>query len=230
MRKKSLIWEIEKKELVKIIKKYGTLKAVLDHLGFAQGGNYRTLKERLLKDRIDHKKLQKSNYQYRKHKIHKASLEELTILNSSCSRNTLKRRIIETKLLKYECSMCGLKDKWNGQEIVLVLDHINGIRNDNRIENLRFICPNCNSQTKTFAGRNNKIGKINFFCKKCFKKLKHKNIHGMCIKCYGILKRKVKRPTMEQLEKEIEESSYCSVGKKYGVSDNAIRKWMKNYG
>ena len=52
-----------------------------------------------------------------------------------------------------ECAICGL-DSWRGAAISLHLDHVNGIRNDHRRENLRLLCPNCHSQTVTFAGRN----------------------------------------------------------------------------
>lgn len=51
---------------------------------------------------------------------------------------------------------CGISDEWLGQPVTLQLDHINGVFNDNRLENLRLLCPNCHSQTETFAGRKNK--------------------------------------------------------------------------
>ena len=53
----------------------------------------------------------------------------------------------------HKCVECGLKDSWQNKPINLELDHINGIRSDNRLENLRFLCPNCHSQTKNFKGR-----------------------------------------------------------------------------
>jgi 5-methylcytosine-specific restriction endonuclease McrA len=64
----------------------------------------------------------------------------------------LKRRLISESLLENKCSIqeCGLTE-WCGRPIVLVLDHINGVNNDNRLENLRFLCPNCNSQQDTFC-------------------------------------------------------------------------------
>ena len=55
--------------------------------------------------------------------------------------------------LEYKCE-CGITDTWQGKKITLELDHINGINSDNRIENLRYLCPNCHSQTPTFRGRN----------------------------------------------------------------------------
>ena len=86
------------------------------------------------------------------------------------------------------------------------LDHINGVNNDNRICNLRFLCPNCHSQTDTYGGKSNKKEKI--------KKDRP---------------RKVVRPNKETLIKDVEENGYSATGRKYGVSDNSIRKWLNNY-
>lgn len=66
----------------------------------------------------------------------------------------LKTRILKAKLLEHKCSSCGNDGAWLNQELVLQLDHINGVNDDNRIENLRFLCPNCHSQTLTFCGKN----------------------------------------------------------------------------
>lgn len=79
--------------------------------------------------------------------------EEILIENSLVSRSGLKTHIVNNQLLDSSiCSECGIVD-WNGAPISLHLDHINGINNDNRIENLRFLCPNCHSQTKTYCRR-----------------------------------------------------------------------------
>jgi Zn finger protein HypA/HybF involved in hydrogenase expression len=67
----------------------------------------------------------------------------------------LKTRILKDSLLSHKCSECDLGSEWNGKPIVLELDHVNGVNNDNRLENLRFLCPNCHSQTPTFRGRGN---------------------------------------------------------------------------
>lgn len=78
---------------------------------------------------------------------------QLFVKDSSYTNMTkMKCRIIKNNLIEYKCSICGIS-KWNGKDLVLQLDHINGDNRDNRLENLRFLCPNCHSQTETFCKR-----------------------------------------------------------------------------
>lgn len=81
-------------------------------------------------------------------------LENMLVKNSSFKRVSIKRKIIQEGTIPYECEKCHNKGWWEGEKLSLVLDHRNGINNDHRKENLRFLCPNCNSQTPTFSGRN----------------------------------------------------------------------------
>jgi 5-methylcytosine-specific restriction endonuclease McrA len=69
----------------------------------------------------------------------------------------IRARILDGELLEYTCAMCDI-DTWQGKKINLELDHINGDRSDNRLKNLRFMCPNCHSQTDTFRGRGMNTG------------------------------------------------------------------------
>jgi len=70
---------------------------------------------------------------------------------STYGRSHLKRRIIQDNLLDYTCQECSIVPEWNGKSLVLQLDHVNGDKFDNRLENLRFLCPNCHSQTETYS-------------------------------------------------------------------------------
>lgn len=85
----------------------------------------------------------------------KYTMDEILTENSAyTNRGRLKVRLISENLLEYRCSICGNEGEWLGQPLSLQLDHINGINNDNRLDNLRFLCPNCHSQTDTFSGKN----------------------------------------------------------------------------
>lgn len=81
---------------------------------------------------------------------------EVFVENSSIVRHAVKRRIIKDNLIEHKCAECGLGSTWNGKDLVLQLDHINGVSNDNRITNLRFLCPNCHTQQNTYAAKNKK--------------------------------------------------------------------------
>lgn len=86
--------------------------------------------------------------------INKIPDSEVFVANSQYVNNrvNVKKRLLATGV-KNECALCGQGPEWNGFPLTLQLDHINGINNDHRVENLRILCPNCHTQTETYAGR-----------------------------------------------------------------------------
>ncbi len=82
------------------------------------------------------------------------SNDEIFKLDSTVSQSLLRTRIRRDRLIEEKCNECDIIDTWNDKPITLQLEHINGIHNDNRLENLCWLCPNCHSQTATFCGRN----------------------------------------------------------------------------
>ena len=80
--------------------------------------------------------------------------EDVFVENSTYARHRLKERIIKQELIPYECSVCSMPPEWQGKPMSFVLDHINGVNNDNRLKNLRFVCHNCDSQLPTYKARN----------------------------------------------------------------------------
>lgn len=80
--------------------------------------------------------------------------EKIFVENSSYARHLIKKRILAENLLNYICSCCGIGPEWQGKPMPLILDHINGINNDNKLENLRFVCSNCDSQLPTYKSKN----------------------------------------------------------------------------
>lgn len=155
----SIVWKIDKTELEKIVRQSTTMKQVLHYFGLsALGGNYTTIRKRLDYDGIDHSHIKRGSGSNRGRRfvVKRRLLSEVMVKNSTYNRGHLKKRLIKDKLLKERCAICDLTTVWNRQPLVLRLDHINGVNNDHRLSNLRLLCPNCDSQTSTFAGRNNK--------------------------------------------------------------------------
>jgi len=80
-------------------------------------------------------------------------LSEILVKDSIYQSNKLRKRLIKAGLKSHQCETCGLVE-WLGSPIPLELDHINGDKHDNRLPNLRIICPNCHALTDTYRGKN----------------------------------------------------------------------------
>ena len=216
--------EWTKELLEEVVSKSTSRREVLNKLKIRNaGGNYKTLKKYLDIYNINTDHFVK-NYDkmIEKNKFSKIPLEQILIENSNYSRTHLKNRLYEEGLRERKCCLCGQDENWNGMKISLILDHENGIHNDNRIDNLRIVCPNCNAGLDTFAGKNNK--KISYYCI-CGNEITKNS--KKCNTCEKKSRRKVERPKREQLLLDVSELGYVGTGKKYGVSDNCIRKWLK---
>lgn len=145
---------------------------------------------------------------------HKMELSEILVENSPivCT-SRLKNRLTNEEILKNQCAICGLTD-WLGKPLALQIHHINGVRIDNRIENLQILCPNCHSQTDNYGSKN----------------IRHTpKLKPIKIAIPRIQKRKFE-VSKEELEYLICNFSMLTVAKKFGVSDNAVRKRCKFYG
>ena len=156
---------------------------------------------------------------------------------STATQAVLRRWYLKGNYSEYKCAICGLPPIWNDKELVLTLDHINGCNNDNRLNNLRWICPNCDRQLPTFAGKKsqshqNYITKQaeehKCFCKNCGVPISRGS--ELCVSCYAESRHTTERPSPEILREELITSNFAAVGRKYGVTDNTIRKWCKAYG
>ena len=214
---RSIVWSISKEEFSSLVKKSNTIADILRYFGLNnKGGNHNTVKRRAKHESVDisHIALGKGSNKGKKFAPKKTN-EEYFCENGTVNRYSVKKRIISNNLIPYQCADCGLKDIWNNKKISLQLEHKNGIPNDNRLSNLCFLCPNCHSQTDTYAGKKFKKSKIS-----TSKKDRQPRYN----------RRKVERPSKEILEQLIADIPITSIAKKYAVSDNSVRKWAKSYG
>lgn len=117
-----------------------------------KGGNYKTMRRRLADLGLDAASLPGQRWAAGQ-RLGRRSLQELLRQGVTCSGPELVRRLIEEGLMTWKCDCCGLAE-WLGERIPLELDHINGVHDDNRLENLRLLCPNCHAMTPTYRGRN----------------------------------------------------------------------------
>lgn len=152
--------------------------------------------------------------------------------------NKLKNKLFESGLKEKICENPKCKrTKWNGLEIPLQLHHIDGDRHNNELNNLQILCANCHSQTDNFAGKSlrkektkpNKRKKIIKHCS-CGKELSVRAKKCKSCEKLGQQRKIHNRPSLNVILRELENKSYKEVGRKYNVSDNCIRKWIKSYG
>jgi hypothetical protein len=225
MSRRSSRWDRE--TFTKAVEESVSIRQTLTRLGVDGPGHYKTFHKykRLYEVSTDHFlpawKLTTGNLSSLKSK----PLEEVLVQNSTMDIKHIKKKIIREGVLgDYACSECGAVE-WMGKPLSLHLDHINGDRFDNRKENLRFLCPNCHSQTSTYCGKNISTKRRYATCKCGGKKL----YSSSCCSSCALKNRptKIDWPSIDELKRMVEETSYSAVGRQLGVSDNAIRKRLK---
>jgi hypothetical protein len=176
------------------------VKARLDEFGL----DYNSLVcSGVSKQKIDHAK--------------KYSHDDLFREGSSPSRASLKKRFMKLDIAPYQCATCKLGPEWQGQKLVLILDHINGVNNDNRVENLRFLCPNCNAQTPTFTGKNTAFDKEKYTPSKRRSTPKPRQSKDIGL-------------TIEELHKLAWEKPMSILAKELGMSDKGLKKRLMKAG
>lgn len=151
--------ELSKLELVELVNSSISISEILRKLNRPiNHGNARTLKRYCNLHNISLNEILVNNKKYattkntfgRKYQLNEILIENSKYANMAC----LKSRLYYEKLKKPICEKCGQDENWYGEKISLILDHINGIHNDNRLENLRILCPNCNATLPTNGGKN----------------------------------------------------------------------------
>lgn len=221
-----LIDQYSKEELEQIVNNSKSLKEVAIKLGYYSysGGSAKVIRKRLDSFNIS------TNHFTRGREGIKRSPENVFI-KGKCEQATLRKFYLEGNYTEYKCSICGQEPFWNGKELKMILDHISGNREDNTIENLRWVCPNCNIQLDTFGSKNRKKlekKEIKNYCIDCGIEI-HKD-STRCSLCSNENQRIIKnRISKEDLKIKIRLETFEKIGRDFGVSGNAIKKWCKQY-
>ena len=238
-----------KEQLIEAVKNSKTYVAVATNLGLNNyGSNNKTIKKYIKLYALDTSHFSgRSHLQGQKRpNLPKIKSEDLFIKNSKIDRGYIRRRVISENIFEYKCIICSISN-WQNLKLVLHLDHINGINNDHRLCNLRWLCPNCHSQTDTYCGNNNSNKIIDYTINKDIRAAKNNKVKlkNYCIVCNTIInkrsdkckscsakafnKTKIDWIPTEELIKLTNEKGFVAVGKLFGVTDNAVRKRIRNH-
>jgi len=262
--------EYEKSKVELIVKENKSVAECLRKLNLRPvGGNYKWFKSYVKLHSIDISHFTGKGWSFGKSvsaNNRKLPLSLILVENYSySSSNHLRKRLIKEGIKKPQCEVCN-NTHWNNAVIPLELEHCNGVNTDNRIENLKLLCPNCHAQTPHYRGKNKlstlnerrEVNRVKFgetltdnadgnpepsslkgkgretkqrepksFICSCGNKMSSKSLK--CREC-DLLNRKNSCPPVLQLLEDFKTlKSFVQVGKKYGVSDNAVRKWLIYY-
>jgi hypothetical protein len=218
------------------------LSDVLRHFGLrAAGGNFRVLRSYLERwaistDHFDENAARRGRARASR------PLAEVLVPRSGYSRRRLKERLYSEGIKQRACELCGQGEDWRGRTMSLVLDHVNGVHDDNRLENLRIVCPNCAATLDTHCGRRNRLERERV-CLRCgMPFVARAGRQRYCSTACGSRwdrsarraprpeRRRVERPPLDALRAEVERDGFLAVGRRLGVSDNAMRKWFRGAG
>ena len=217
--------EYQKEEIEQIVKLSTSYKDFARKIGYSHspsGDTIKTLQQKLKDYDTSHFGVKVSTVRTK---------ENVFVENSTASQKIL-RDWYQKENVEYKCAICGQEPLWQGKDLTLILDHINGINNDDRLENLRWVCPNCNQQLETTGSRNpnRKNFAKKFYCKDCGKEISKGSLR--CMSCEAkarIISLENMPVTREELKELIRTLPFTQIAKRYNVSDNAIRKWCDKF-
>lgn len=240
---RSILYMLSDSEFISLFRSCNSYSAILRSLGLSTNGSAsRTvLFARMRELSLTRDDLSKDKQSHVSHNV--LSDSDIFVDGSYVSGHALKSHYLNIRTKSYECDVCGIS-QWNNMPIVLHLDHINGVKTDNRFQNLRLLCPNCDSQMNTYRGRNIRINGDRV--RNVSHRYNHSGLKTCCIcntpisdkatycrACSNRIKNVGFRHFVvdrEELKSLIKTMSFTAIGKKYGVSDNAVRKRCKFFG
>lgn len=224
-------------QFTEAVKESFSIRETLNRLDvIPSGGNYFTFHNHLKRLELDishfdggatHKKSKPNSV--------KLPLNEILILNSPAPNAAIKKRLFAEGIKKRICEYCSLSE-WMGEPIPLELEHVNGNNRDNRLENLKIICPNCHALTPTYRGRNAKIRREQLESDPNFvPKVSPAKLRKIEESKQNLLKGRYippsKDPGRQILLEDLESTnwSFTQTGRKFQVSDTTVRKWCRKH-
>ncbi len=210
-------------ELRALAPRVTSLTAILRHFGLRPaGGNFRLLRRRIEEWDISIDHFAGPADPPRRVAV---ALSEVLIEGSPYSRKHLKKRLYEAGLKQRHCELCGQGEEWRGAHMSLILDHINGIGDDNRLENLRIVCPNCAATLDTHCGRANRLPELERACPGCGQRFQvHDRRQRYCSRACGMRApkggprpalRRAERPPYEELVAHVAAEGWSAAGRRY---------------
>ena len=201
------------------------------------GGNYKSIRKVIKEFNLNTSHFIKPTSNRGKYFKPKRPIEDYLSNRFPAQSNKLRMRLLEEGIWEHKCHTCQ-NTTWNNKKIPLEMHHIDGNSKNNNLSNLQLLCPNCHAQTNNYRGKKlrkrkplkHKFQKIKTLhhCLDCDTPVSKKN--NRCKRCAGKLqKNKTIWPDTHALIQMVQETSYVATGKQLGVSDNAVRKRIKNH-
>ena len=142
--------DFTKQEIIEKVNQCTSLSGLAKELNYrSRGAILNTIKNYLIENNIDF-----SHFTGLAPGKQNRTPENIFILNSTAAQKVLRRYYKDGAYTEYKCAICGQEPFWNNKPLSLTLDHINGNNTDDRLENLRWVCPNCDRQLDTFGSKN----------------------------------------------------------------------------
>lgn len=211
----NLVDKPSKEEFAKIVAEALCVKDVVRALGYGtvNGANSATVKKRINAEQLDI-----SHFKRKAMKTYADS--DVFCFNTEASQSVLRKRFKNGNYASYCCAICGQQPFWQGKQLTLILDHIDGNNRNGELSNLRWVCPNCNQQLPTTGFHGIKYRDPTYVA----------NLSAAAKpKPMETKSRVISRPERDKLIVEIFNSNFSAVGKHYGVSPNAVQKWLQFY-
>lgn len=234
----TLKYKYTDKELRLAVKSSDSFTEVFTALGMRKSGSA----HKIIKRRCDDLGIDYTHF-YSKRHGKRISLDEYLVLDGrAISSSDLKKKLLDAGRIQLKCSRveCGIED-WFGSQSIFDLDHINGNRHDNRIENLRVLCANCHRLTETWGRRSNQervpviaaqsrpMKEPARYCE-CGIPLST-GAAKMCGSCWKASdKSTFKFKSVEDTIKDVESLGYTGAAALIGCSDNGLRKYLRRNG